>query len=236
MKHMFVRPFMIEAFKNKHQGERAVIVCNGPSLNRMNLSFLQRECVIGLNKIYLGFQKFQFYPTYYVAVNRKVIEQSVLEIPKINCVKFLGDKAADGIISENTMTFLLNTKNPPFRFCKDIALGIHEGWTVTYAALQIAYYLGFLEVIIVGMDHNFTYSGKPNEEKTLHGNDPNHFCGSYFGNGQKWDNPDLEHSEESYAIAKWVFQQDGRRILDATLDGRCHVFNKVDYRKVFSLL
>jgi len=224
----------IETLKNKHTDERVVIVCNGPSLNKMDMSFLKRECVIGLNKIFLGFQKFRFYPQYYVAVNRKVIEQSISEIPKLNCVKFLGDQGADGFITEDTKTFLLNTKNPPFRFCKDIAIGLHEGWTVTYAALQVAYYLGFLEVIIIGMDHNFTFSGMPNQEKVLHGEDPNHFCGSYFGNGQKWDNPDLEHSEESYEIAKRVFQEDGRRILDATVGGCCQVFEKVDYRELFS--
>ncbi len=226
---------MIELLKNKHRGERVVIVCNGPSLNNMDLSFLKRECVIGLNKIYLGFQKFRFYPKYYVAVNPKVIEQSVSEIRKLNCVKFLGDQGANGFISENSSTYLLNTKNPPFRFCKDIAVGLHEGWTVTYAALQIAYYLGFLEVVIIGMDHNFTFSGKPNEEKVLHGEDQNHFCGSYFGNGQKWDNPDLEHSEESYKIAKCVFEEEGRRILDVTVNGRCQVFDKVDYRQLFGL-
>jgi hypothetical protein len=227
---------MIELLKNKHKDERVVIICNGPSLNNMDLSFLNRECVIGLNKIYLGFQQFKFYPKYYVAVNRKVIEQSASDIPKLNCVKFLGDRGAGGVISEDALTYLLNTKNPPFRFCKDIAMGLHEGWTVTYAALQVAYYLGFLEVIIIGMDHNFSFSGMPNEEKVLQGEDPNHFCGSYFGNGQKWDNPDLEHSEESYEIAKRIFQQDGRRILDATVGGRCQVFEKVDYREMFSLV
>src|SRR3546814_3009144 len=61
---------------DRHRGERCVIVANGPSLNAMDLSFLQRETVIGLNKIFHGFEKFDFYPRYYVAVNRKVLEQS----------------------------------------------------------------------------------------------------------------------------------------------------------------
>jgi len=227
---------MIGLLKNKHKDERVVIICNGPSLNNMDLSFLKRECVIGLNKIYLGFQKFNFYPKYYVAVNPQVIEQSASEISKLNCVKFIGDLGGDGFISEGALTYFLNTKNPPFRFCKDIALGLHEGWTVTYAALQVAYYLGFLEVIIIGMDHNFTFSGRPNEENVLHGEDPNHFCASYFGSGQKWNNPDLERSEESYEIAKKIFKQEGRGIYDATVGGRCQVFDKIDYRKVFSLI
>src|SRR3546814_3551381 len=78
---------------DRHRGERCVIVANGPSLNAMDLSFLQRETVIGLNKIFLGFEKFDFYPRYYVAVNRKVLEQSVTSITALNCVKFISDRA-----------------------------------------------------------------------------------------------------------------------------------------------
>lgn len=66
----------LDTFKNRHRGERGVIVANGPSLNQMNLSFLKYETVIGLNKIYLGFNRFCFYPRYLVMVNKKVIEQS----------------------------------------------------------------------------------------------------------------------------------------------------------------
>ena len=81
-----------ELYKGRHAGERCVIVCNGPSLNDMNLSFLKNEIVIGLNKIFLGFTKFNFYPRYYVAVNKKVIEQSISEIRNLTSVKFLSDR------------------------------------------------------------------------------------------------------------------------------------------------
>jgi hypothetical protein len=113
----------------------------------------------------------------------------------------------------------VNTRYPPARFCYDISQGVHEGRTVTYAALQIAYYLGFKEVIIIGMDHRYDYAGNPNEASRLDGADPNHFCADYFGGGQAWHNPDLEHSEESYRIARTEFEKDGRRIIDATFNG-----------------
>ena len=53
--------------------------------------------------------------------------------------------------------------------------GVQEGYTVTYAALQIIFYLGFKEVVIIGMDHRFTYEGEPNEERLLTERDTNHF-------------------------------------------------------------
>jgi hypothetical protein len=199
----------------------------------MDLSFLRHECVIGMNKIYLGFRKFRFYPKYYVAVNAKVIEQAASEIKQLNCVKFIGDRCGQSIVKEDALTYHVNTTLPPSRFCGDITKGLHEGWTVTYAALQIAYFLGFHDVVIIGLDHRYRYNGNPNESKKMEGPDPNHFCEDYFGYGQKWDNPDLRNSEESFQIARAEYESDGRCIVDATVDGACTVFDKVDYRQLF---
>lgn len=217
---------------DRHAGQRCVLVANGPSLNRMEMSFLREHTLIGLNKIFLGIDHFGIYPRYLVAINPKVIEQSRAQFQRLNCVKFIGGHGAAGAVTEDALTYLINTTHPPKRFCHDITQGVHEGWTVTYAALQIAYFLGFSEVIIVGMDHRYTFDGEPNESRTLDGPDPNHFSEDYFGHGQSWDNPDLAHSEESYAIARSEYERAGRRIIDATLDGACTVFEKARYQDV----
>src|SRR3546814_433349 len=220
--------------RERHRGERCVLVANGPSLNTMDLSFLRNETVIGTNKIYLGFERFDFYPRYYVAVNPKVLGQSADRIRELNCVKFLSDRCSD-FIPEDGLTYHINTTRAPARFCRDISDGVHEGWTVTHAALQVARYLGFSEVVLVGMDHRYEYNGTPNQTQRLDGPDPNHFSPDYFGNGQQWDNPDLAHSEESYRVARAEFERDGRRIIDATVDGACTVFEKADYKELFPL-
>lgn len=221
-----------------------MLVANGPSLNRMDLSFLKLETCIGMNKIYLGFKKFRFYPRYYVAVNHKVVEQAANDIRALNCVKFISQSAARDMLTENALTYLIRThayyldaaRNRRPSFCHDIARdGVHEGWTVTHAALQIAYFLGFSQVVIIGLDHRYHYTGKPNEAQVLEGADPNHFSPDYFGGGQTWDNPDLAHSEESYALARREYEQAGRRIIDATLGGACTIFDKADYRSIFGL-
>lgn len=222
----------LSALRDRHQGERAVLVANGPSLNRMDLSFLRGECVIGLNKIFLGIKRFGFFPRYYVAVNEKVIRQSTKQIQNLNCVKFIGDNGASGLLTEDPLTYIVNTSKPPSRFCTDISKGMHEGWTVTYAALQVAYFLGFREILIIGMDHRYEYDGAPNEARQMGKSDPNHFCNDYFAN-MTWDNPDLARSEESYRLARQVYEADDRRIIDATLDGACKVFEKQDYRSLF---
>lgn len=76
------------------------------------------------------------------------------------------------------------------------------------------------------------FYGKADVGNLLKGKDVNNFCSSYSEN-KEWDSPDLVSSEEFYNIAKRVFEADGREILDATLDGDCNVFEKVDYKHLF---
>jgi hypothetical protein len=220
-------------FHNAHAGERCVLVCNGPSLNRMDLSGLRNETVIGLNKIYLGFECFGFEPDYLVAVNDKVIAQSAEAYADLTCTKFLTDRASR-IVPADPKTFHMRTHGIEPRFSRDLTLGLHEGYTVTHVALQVAYFMGFKEVIIIGMDHRFESEGLPNTPLHMRGADPNHFSPDYFRD-QTWDAPDLAQSEVSYRAARQAFEQDDRRILDATLGGACTVFPKVTYRKVCRL-
>lgn len=226
---------VLNLYRNRHIGERAILICNGPSLNKMDLSFLKNEICIGLNKIYLGFKQFNFYPKYYVAVNKKVLQQSHQDIKKLTCVKFISNRCP-GLFENEALTHIIDTKTPPQYFNMDITKGVEEGWTVTYAALQIAYYLGFKTIIIIGMDHSFEFSGKPNTVSTMRGKDPNHFSECYFANGCTWDNPDLQNSEKSYKIANEFYSKSNRMILDATFQGSCKIFRKIDYKKYFSLM
>jgi hypothetical protein len=214
-------------FKERHRGERCVIVANGPSLNKTDFSIIKREICFGLNKIFLGIRKFGFYPRYYVAVNPLVIEQSAKEIQQLNCVKFLCKTAAQGHIAEDALTVHVATRNPQITFSTDLTQGLNQGYTVTYAAMQIAYFLGFEKVVLVGLDHRYSYEGEPNATQVMQTQDPNHFDSGYFAKGQSWQNPDLAQSTLSYQHAKAAFEKAGRSIVDATIDGACTVFEKV---------
>jgi hypothetical protein len=99
--------------------------------------------------------------------------------------------------------------------------------------MQIAYYMGFQEVILIGVDHSFSTTGKPHATVTSQGDDPNHFAANYFGKGFRWQLPDLETSELAYRLAKEQFERAGREIVDATIGGKLQVFRKVDYLELF---
>ena len=221
----------IVAMKDKHQGERCFIIGNGPSLRNTNLSLLKGEVTFGMNRIYLLFDQLGFVTTYYVAVNKLVIEQCAREIASLTCPKFISWHARDEIDFTTDMMFLHSRGGPTFY--TDISKGIWEGATVTYVAMQIAYYLGFQKVILVGVDHSFATQGKPHTAVVSQGNDPNHFTPHYFGKGFRWQLPDLETSELAYRIAKYQFEIRDREIVDATVDGKLQVFRKVDYRTLF---
>jgi hypothetical protein len=63
----------LKAYKDKYLGHKAVIVCNGPSLLKSDLSLLGGVFTFGLNKINLLFDKSNFRPSCIVAVNPFVI-------------------------------------------------------------------------------------------------------------------------------------------------------------------
>jgi len=223
----------IQRFKDIHAGQRCVIIGNGPSLNGMDLSFLKNDVTFASNRIYLGFEKFGFMPDYYLSINPLVIEQSIEEILKIPSPKFLSQQHGAAHVpptAENV--YLMYSLDRPV-FSTDPGQGIWEGYTVTYAALQLAYFMGFHEVYLIGCDHSFATRGPANAEVLSTGDDLNHFAPDYFGKGTRWHLPDLENSEMAYSLARMVYESSGRKIFDATLDGKLEVFPKVDYRKVF---
>jgi hypothetical protein len=93
--------------------------------------------------------------------------------------------------------------------------------------------MGFEQVILIGVDHNFVTKGDANKTVTSQGDDPNHFAPNYFGKGFKWQLPDLETSERAYRMARAAYEDDAREVLDATVGGKLTVFPKVNYTTLF---
>lgn len=105
---------------------------------------------------------------------------------------------------------------------------------MTYVALQLAFYMGFSEVILIGVDHRFSVSGVPNQTKLRTSEiDENHFHPNYFPKGSKWQLPDLLRSERSYMLADEFFLRAGRKIYDATYNGNCPIFEKRTFQSFF---
>jgi len=225
----------LELFRHRHRGQRCFIMGNGPSLSRMNLSPLKNEVTFGLNRIYLLFDRLPCMPTYYVAVNELVLGQFADEIRMLPFTKFLNWNQRHLFDSGAPHTCFLKMKlGLTDSFGSDLSKPLSSGGTVTYVALQAAYYMGFDDVILIGVDHNFADKGTPNKtEVRTQERDDNHFHPDYFPKGSKWQLPDLTRSELGYVMARQAFENDGRRILDATVGGQCPVFEKVSFASLF---
>ncbi|MBW6473436.1 MAG: DUF115 domain-containing protein [Anaerolineaceae bacterium] len=223
----------LKQFHNIHQGKRCFILGNGPSLKQTDLTKLKNEYTFGMNRIYLAFDDMGFETSYYVSVNDLVIEQCANEILELNIPRFVSWRAGKRWLTQQENLFFLYTTYTEPKFAKDIRNRLWESATVTYVALQIAYFMGFSEVVLIGVDHNFETKGKANTTIISQGDDPNHFHPGYFGKGFRWQLPDLEMSEVGYRMAKEAFEKDGRKVLDATIGGKLSIFEKIDYNKLF---
>ena len=223
----------LEQFRNIHQGKRCFILGNGPSLKQTDLTKLKNEYTFGMNRIYLAFDDIGFETSYYVSVNDLVIEQCANEILELKIPRFVSWRAGKRWLTQQENLFFLYTTYTEPKFAKDIRNRLWESATVTYVALQIAFFMGFDEVILIGVDHNFETKGKANTTIISQGDDPNHFHPGYFGKGFRWQLPDLEMSEVGYRMAKEAFERDGRKVLDATIGGKLSIFEKIDYNRLF---
>jgi hypothetical protein len=219
--------------KDSHTGKRAFIIGNGPSLKQTDLGKLKEEFTFGLNRVYLMFPELGFGTTYFVSVNDLVIEQCINDISALRMPKFLSWHAHRFFpLGPLPATFLYSTYDNP-AFARDVRHRVWESATVTYVALQLAFHMGFEQVILVGVDHVTNVPGKANTTIVSQGDDPNHFNPAYFGKGFRWQLPDFEMSEVGYRLARQAFEADGRQVLDATIGGKLTVFPKVDYLSLF---
>jgi hypothetical protein len=214
------------------RGHRAFIWGNGPSLGSMDLSPLRDEVTFGLNRVNLMFERLGYETTYIVSVNDLVIEQAGEEILAAGRPTFLSWHSRRFVPRDRAIFMPTGRAR---EFSTDPARAIWEGATVTYVALQLAFYMGYDPVILIGVDHSFSTKGPAHKEVTSQGDDPNHFDVRYFGKGFRWQLPDLDTSEIGYQLAREAYEADGRQVLDATVGGKLQIFPKVDYGELMKL-
>ena len=215
----------LKKLHNTHVGKKAVILCNGPSLLKTDFSLLDGVYTIGLNKINLLFDKNDYRPDGIVAVNPLVLEQNASFFNDTDIPLYLDSGASGFIKSRKNVTFLHSANQ--VKFARDISVSIWQGATVTTVALQLAYYMGFTEVALVGCDHNFAQKGPANQTVVSGEKDESHFDPNYFAGGVKWQLPDLVASEYAYTLARETFSASGRNVYNCTEGGKLEVFERM---------
>lgn len=235
--------FRLLRLRNRHAGERCFIMGNGPSLNLCDVRLLKDEITFGFNSIFLNREKMGFAPTYYVVEDVLVAEDRRSEINAYRGPrqKFFGNylrcflNNAPEVVWLNVQVRYDEYPDWP-HFGKNAARELWCGGTVSYLALQLAYYMGFQEIYLVGFDHHYQVPKdlkKDGIRWTSTSADPNHFHPDYFGKGFRWHDPRTDKMELGFKQARRAFEAAGRRVCNATVGGNLEVFERVDFAQLF---
>ena len=218
----------LKKWKDRYLGKSTVVLCNGPSLNKVDFDLIGENCfTFGLNKINLLFERSSFRPSCVVAVNPFVIEQNRDFYNETDIPIFLDSAGIQkGWIRPRKNVVFLHSSSQPNGFARDCSISINQGYTVTYVALELAFHMGFKQIALVGADHTFATNGPANKIVDGETVDNSHFDPRYFAN-VKWQLPDLFESEVAYARANNVYNAHDRKIFNCTDGGELEVFERL---------
>lgn len=233
-------------FYNRFKGKRCFIIGNGPSLNHHDLSKLENEYSFGVNSFYYKTRETGFRPTFYVVEDSSVMKENIDEIRAYEAPFKFFPTVYCSLHPKKSNTFFFNMNrgfyersSPNYavpRFSTDASRVLYCGQSVTYINLQLAYFMGFTEVYLIGMDFDYVIpdSHTRNGDVLLSDTDDmNHFHKDYFGKGKTWKDPKLDRVLMNYRMANLVYSSVGRKIFNATKGGKLEEFQRVDYDSLF---
>ncbi|WP_102273054.1 6-hydroxymethylpterin diphosphokinase MptE-like protein [Cytobacillus massiliigabonensis] len=219
----------LKKIKNKHSGERCFIVATGPSLTIEDLEKLKNEVTFSMNSICLAFDETDWRPTYYGIQDIKVFNSLKDDIEKLVVEgKFISDNLAKKMnVLDDHYVFPLNLLNHVMKhrkyhskFSEDAFAVVYSGYSITYSLIQIAVYMGFEEIYLLGADCNYS-------------SDMNHHFKEY---GYVDPSFSLAHDQmvAAYKVAKQYTDRNNVKIFNATRGGMLEVFERVNLDAVIT--
>lgn len=224
----------LEKFKDAHIGERCFIVATGPSLRMEDLDVLKKNNVksIGMNKLFLAYKRSAWRPDYYVVDDSYCLSENSDELKNMPVGSiFLSDTYPEiweknvppNVYKYHSQPSIMYDEEVPFS--EDIVKGIYSRGTVTYSCIQLAAYMGFQEIILLGVDFSISNDYR---------NKDNHFDPDYYNDKSKvrvfWEKDSLQ----AYESAQKHAEEHGIKIYNATRGGKLEVFERVEFDSLFA--
>jgi len=203
-----------EYYRDLHKGETVVVVCNGPSVADVPVQWLNAHITIGMNSFYRIHSE--------LAVDYWCLEgMGHLRDPeeRNERMKYM-DRAGLVLVNRRAVHHFEHFKNvrsidymddrgkKKYDFSFEPLVQHGSANSVTYFALQLAYYLGGNPTLIIGLDHRWVdgrWHGFTEEQ-------PGHVGPS----------GPMKHYQEvaglSYGLCAEVFAENGRTLLNLTPD------------------
>lgn len=226
----------LEGLRNKYHGQSIFIIGNGPSLNKIDFEALKDYYCFAANKIYLMFDTTDWRPDFYTSLDWRVTPDCHDEINKLSGMTFFFAYRFHGMLREGEDVFWYESMSPgrllSEQFEPDATEGLRGGGGTLSAALQLAFFLGFRRMFLIGVDSSFVIpdsvlqSGgdlfgtgvQINLESTQ--DDPNHFDPRYFGKGTKWHDPNLDEQRRGFRAAHRAIHVLGGELYNSTIGGK----------------
>ncbi len=219
----------IRCFKNLHKGERCFIVATGPSLTYDDLSLLKDEYCFGVNSIIRSFEKTDWRPTYYGIQDVNVYGKLEAELSDVDLGNiFIGQGIANRFQTPSRYIpyFIfycfhkMHGELIPLKsgFSNDASEIVYDGYSVTYSMLQLAVYMGFSEIYLLGTDCTY--------EK----HERQHFVESGWVDKQAATVG--ERMIYAFTVAKEYADNHEIQIFNATRGGMLDVFERVELNDV----
>jgi hypothetical protein len=238
---------VFKPYKDEHKGKRVFLIANGPSLANTNLSLLENETTIAMNRISLIYDNHPTWrPTYYLFSSTNVKNdvwggawtQSVIDaVNEGKTTSFIASQFRQYIDSKDKypqiqwFDSITETKPQPNGdisencFSTDVVNRIDKSGTSMNLALQLVYYMGFSEVVIIGADLGWT--------KDLGSNsDPNHFDKLYTASVGNPNKVNYQMRNIHSLAYNNLMKKDYRiRVYNASLKTVLDVYPIIDYEK-----
>ena len=234
----------VHELKDKYKGKRIFLLGAGPSVNHQALFLLKNEYVMAFNRFFLMEERVNWQPELYAVSDTIVIEDLAERINNDTVKKakycFFPDRHVTNMdyqkyIKKRDNVYWLYVDKPEFSdnlpFC-----GINK--TVVNLGIQIAAYMGFTEIYLLGID--LTYDDK--KVKKVNGNDwvvkengHNHFDPRYISKGKAYHNPRVEAMIKKFEECRDFYANKDVKIYNAGYGGRLEAFPRVDFESVLNL-
>lgn len=240
----FHRP-ALRKIKAARTRKRCFVIGNGPSLLQTDLTKLKDEVTFVMNGFFLKMPELDWTPTFYVCEDHLVAEDRATEINALKGPTKFFPASLRYVIQPDEHTVFYDhrpRKSYPhgFDFSFDADVNTYTGGTVTFSCLQLAAYMGFEEIYLIGVDASYaipvdaTLGGAGRiKELDMKSDDPNHFHPDYFGKGKRWHEPNVDTMLEAYKEAKRATNARGVAIYNAGVGGKLEVFPRVPYADLF---
>lgn len=229
---------VLKSFKDKYKGQRCFIIGNGPSLTIDDLNKLKHEKTFAFNRIYYLFDKTDWRPSFYFTEDLKIIENSLDKINKLTLPYIFSPDIVsfDYNMKINNATYFKQIMDKfdqglP-KFSENFSKASYWGGTVSYTAMQMAVYMGFKEIYLIGTDHNFSMYENKDGKIIIDDTVKDYFCDDYNQDKENLEIPNLDDSTKAYIAARKYCDTHGVKIYNATRGGKLEVFERKDFDSV----